>query len=144
MFKKEKEEIIVHEGRKLKVVEVIEEGKSQEEVAFERWSNETYCLKAVEEDGYALQYVKEQTENICLKAVEEDGDALRYVKEQTENVCLKAVEEDGYALQYVKDQTENVCLKAVEKNGDALQYVKEQKTFLKILKRGESVNSSHN
>ena len=36
-------------------------------------------LKAVESDGYALQYVKDQTEAVCLKAVERNGDALRYV-----------------------------------------------------------------
>jgi hypothetical protein len=28
-------------------------------------------------------YVKEQTPEVCLKAVEADGYALRYVKEQT-------------------------------------------------------------
>ena len=56
---------------------------------------------AVERYGYALRYVKEQTEPICLKAVERNGYALRYVKEQTEPICLKAVESDGYALQYV-------------------------------------------
>jgi hypothetical protein len=55
----------------------------------------------VESDGYALQYVKDQTEPVCLKAVESDGSALQYVKDQTEPVCLKAVESDGYALQYV-------------------------------------------
>ncbi|MFA5391993.1 MAG: hypothetical protein WC331_11310 [Candidatus Omnitrophota bacterium] len=27
---------------------------------FKQWSNETYCLKAVENDGDALRYVKEQ------------------------------------------------------------------------------------
>ena len=37
------------------------------------------AIKAVESDGYALRYVKEQTEPICLKAVERNGDALRYV-----------------------------------------------------------------
>ena len=37
----------------------------------------------------------------AMKAVESDGDALRYVKDQTEAVCLKAVESNGYALQYV-------------------------------------------
>ena len=37
----------------------------------------------------------------ALKAVESDGDALRYVKDQSEAVCLKAVESDGYALRYV-------------------------------------------
>ena len=39
----------------------------------------TAALKAVESDGYALRYVKDQTEPICLKAVERNGDALRYV-----------------------------------------------------------------
>jgi len=37
------------------------------------------CIKAVEQDGYALQYVKDQTEAVCIKAVEQDGDALRFV-----------------------------------------------------------------
>lgn len=37
------------------------------------------ALKAVESDGDALQYVKDQSEAICLKAVENYGDALRYV-----------------------------------------------------------------
>ncbi len=68
----------------------------------------------------------------ALKAVERNGYALRYVKDQTEAVCLKAVEADGYALQYVKDQTEAVCLKAVERNGDALQYVLEKKLFFAV------------
>jgi len=72
------------------------------------------------------------TVDAALKAVESDGDALRYVKEQTEAVCLKAVERNGYALQYVKEQTEAVCLKAVERNGYALQYVKELRLFMSI------------
>ena len=59
------------------------------------------ALKAVERNGYALQYVKDQTPDICLKAVEVDGDALRYVKDQTPDICLKAVERNGYALRFV-------------------------------------------
>ena len=42
-------------------------------------TNEQDALKAVESDGYALRYVKEQSEAVCLKAVESDGDALQYV-----------------------------------------------------------------
>ena len=41
----------------------------------------------------------------ALKAVERNGYALQYVRDQTEAVCLKAVEANGYALQYVKDQS---------------------------------------
>ena len=43
----------------------------------------TEALKAVEADGDALMYVKEQTPEVCLKAVERNGDALMFVKEQT-------------------------------------------------------------
>ena len=46
------------------------------------------ALKAVESDGYALQYVKDQTPDVCLKAVESDGYALRYVD-------IDTFEEDG-------------------------------------------------
>ena len=41
------------------------------------------ALEAVKRDGYALMYVKEQTEAIALEAVKRNGYALRYVKEQT-------------------------------------------------------------
>ena len=40
------------------------------------------ALKAVERNGYALRYVKEQTEAVCLKAVKRNGNALRYVKDK--------------------------------------------------------------
>ena len=40
------------------------------------------ALTAVERNGYALQYIKEQTEAVCLKAVKQNGDALRYVKDK--------------------------------------------------------------
>ena len=57
--------------------------KSKYELEFEQWSDEKYCLKAVENDGYALRYVREQTEAVCLKAVENAGYALQYVKKLT-------------------------------------------------------------
>ncbi len=81
------------------------------------------ALEAVKEDGFALLYVKEQTEAICLEAVKKNGYALQYVNEQTEAICLEAVKQNGYALQYVNEQTEAICLEAVKKNGDALRYV---------------------
>jgi len=64
------------------------------------WSKEE-SLEAVKRNGYALRYVKDQTEAVCLEAVKRNGYALQYVKDQTEAVCLEAVKQDGYALQYV-------------------------------------------
>ena len=37
------------------------------------------ALAAVNNDGYALQYVKDQTPDVVLAAVTSNGDALRYV-----------------------------------------------------------------
>jgi hypothetical protein len=72
----------------------------------------------------------------ALKAVEYDGYALQYVPAEfiTEAVALKAVESNGYALQYVPAElrTEAVVLKAVESNGSALQYVFDLEMFKKI------------
>ena len=35
--------------------------------------------RAVKRNGYALQYVSQQTEAVCLEAVKQNGDALQYV-----------------------------------------------------------------
>ena len=37
------------------------------------------ALAAVQDDGYALRYVKDQTEAVALAAVSRNGDALQYV-----------------------------------------------------------------
>ena len=107
------------------------------------------AIRAVEDDGYALQYVPDElkSEAVCAKAVERNGDALRYVPDElkSEAVCAKAVENDGYALQYVPDElkSEAVCAKAVERNGDALQYVFEKSLFVRIAaKFGIRINIS--
>ena len=83
-------------------------------------------MKAVKEDGLALEHVKEQTHEICLEAVKENGHALEYVKEQTYEICLEAVKQNGYALEYVKEQTFEICLEAIKETGYALKCVKEQ------------------
>ncbi len=49
----------------------------------EDWNDPKYCLEAVKEDGYNLEYVINQTPEICLEAVKINGNALQYVKEQT-------------------------------------------------------------
>jgi hypothetical protein len=46
--------------------------------------------------------------NICIKAVKQDGFALQYVKEQTEKICIQAIKRNGLALQFVKEQTETL------------------------------------
>ena len=69
------------------------------------WNNPKYCLEAVKQNGYALEYVKEQTPEICLEAVKQNGLALEDVKEQTIDICLQAVKQKGRAFRFVKNQT---------------------------------------
>ena len=76
--------------------------KKKEIIRFD-YDNPEECLEAVKQNGWALQFVKEQTEEICLEAVKQNGWALQFVKEQTEEICLAAVKQDGMALEYVKD-----------------------------------------
>ena len=56
--------------------------KSDDELFFEKWSNEKYCIEAVKQYGDALQYVREQSEAICTEAVKQNGYALQYVRER--------------------------------------------------------------
>ena len=79
---KVKKEIIVQNGISYEVIRIVSKSKSKEEIEFEQWSDVKFCLEAVKKDGYALQYVKEQTDTICLEAVKNNGYALQYVKEK--------------------------------------------------------------
>ena len=99
-------------------------------VAIEDYLTPEICLAAVQQDGMALEYVKEQTPEICLAAVQKNEWALEYVKDQTPEICLAAVQQNGFVLKYVKEQTPEICLAAVKQTGDALGYVKEQTSEL--------------
>jgi len=90
------------------------------------YNNPELCKLAVQKNGYALHYVKEQTPELCKLAVQHYGLALRYVNEQTPELCKLAVQQNGLALQYVKEQTPEICKLAVQEDGLAIKYVKEQ------------------
>lgn len=87
------------------------------------WENEEFCMRAIEDYWWALEYIKNQTEEMCIKAVKKDGYVLKYVQNQTETVVLEGMKQNGIALKYVRNQTEAICLQAVKQNGMALQHV---------------------
>jgi hypothetical protein len=47
------------------------------------------AMEAVKNNGYALQYVKKQTEAVRLEAAKNNGDALQYVKKSVFIVSAK-------------------------------------------------------
>ena len=90
-------------------------------------------INKVQHNGYALEYIKEQTPELCMAAVTQTRLALRFVKEQTLELCMAAVSKNGYALKYVKEQTLEICMAAVKQNEFALDYVNSEfiRFFLK-------------
>ncbi len=48
--------------------------------------------------------MSDQTHELCMAAVQQDGWALQYVKEQTPELCMAAVKQNGYALEYVRPE----------------------------------------
>jgi hypothetical protein len=119
-----KDSKIVDMGDKLKTDKFILKNKRT------IWDNEEICKLAVQQIGYLLCYVIEQTNEICKLAVQQYGYALRYVKPEliTEEICKLAVKENGLSLCYVKKElmNEEICKLAVNQNGLALHYVKKE------------------
>ena len=89
------------------------------------WWDATFTKNIVQKNGYALKFIKEQTEEMCRLAVQQHGYALKFIKEQTEEMCRLAVQQNGYALKFIKEQTEEMCRLAVQQDGNALLNVKE-------------------
>jgi hypothetical protein len=58
-----------------------------------------------------------------MAAVNQNGRALKYVKDQAEGICIAAVNQNGRALEYVKDQTPAICMAAINQNNGAEEYV---------------------
>ncbi len=61
-------------------------------------------MVAVKQDGYALQWVKEQTPGLCLAAVQQNSFALMFVKERTPEICKAAENQISNTVQYVSDK----------------------------------------
>ena len=72
----------------------------------ECWTNNNFCKIAIQQNGLALQFVKEQTDELCKLVVQQNGYDLRYVNEQTEELCKLAVQQNGSALRHVNNQTD--------------------------------------
>ena len=73
-----------------------------------KYFTEKEAFEAVKQNGYALAYVKEQTEAICIEAVKQNGDALRYVNESLFIVAPKELTMEelaallGYEVKIIK------------------------------------------
>jgi hypothetical protein len=113
------------------------------------WNDYDFCLQAVAQEAYALQYVKltmPEMVKICLEAVKHDCDkfkyykrsnmpyrslitkhSIQYLKSEIPELCLAILGQDGLGLEYVTEQTKELCLTAVKQNGRALEFIDTKK-----------------
>ena len=80
-------------------------------------------LAAVEQNGFAIKYIKNPSEQMQLSAVKQDGWAIRYINSPSEQVQLAAVRQNSWAIRYINNPSEQVQLAAVEHAGQAIQYI---------------------
>ena len=76
-------------------------------------------------DEGPLSVMREEQIQKDLEMVQQEGWALEYVKEQTPEICMAAVQRNAYALLYVKEQTPELCAEAVKNDPDAWEFVDE-------------------
>ena len=58
--------------------------------------NPEICMAAVQQDGRAIQWVKDQTPKICVAAVRQNGEALKWIGKQAfEETSEGSFEKDG-------------------------------------------------
>lgn len=78
-------------------------------------SDET-IVKAVTQDGLAIQFAPQITHNICMIAARQNGLCLPFIPNPPESVCLAAVSQNGFALQFVHNQSLKMCEAAFLQN----------------------------
>lgn len=88
------------------------------------------CLYAVKNNGIAIKFIHEKfkTYNICFNAVNEDAFALLFIKNQNYKICFHAVSQNGLILEYVHPKLHSYELYniAVSNNGISLKHVLNQ------------------
>jgi len=89
-------------------------------------------VETLKQDGYALQFIEEQTPELCMIAVKQDGRALEYVKNKTLELCMMAVKQDSRALQFIPKQAPELCMKTIKEDASVFYFVENQTNELCI------------
>ncbi len=90
------------------------------------------CLRAVKQNGLALQFINDKfkEEHLCFVAVYQNGLALQFVSDEckTYDICYIACKENGLALQFISDKIKKsnpreLFKRAVEQNYRVIEFV---------------------
>jgi len=93
--------------------------------------SETDQLAAVNNFGYAIEYIQKPSEKVQLAAVNKNGTAIEYIFDKgiipSEDVQLAAVNKEGYAIYFIIKNgivpSEKVQLAAVNEDSNAIYFI---------------------
>ncbi len=87
---------------------------------------------AVQYAGYSLYYIENPTEEAQKLAVQQNGTTIRLVKNPSEEVQKLAVSNTGLAIQFIENPSEEVQKLAVQQRGDAIEFIKNPSEELQV------------
>jgi len=63
--------------------------------------NESECLKAVKENGWSVQFIKNPSEEMQLLAVKQYAYSIRYIKNPSEELQKLAIKQSKYDIKVI-------------------------------------------
>ena len=76
--------------------------------------SEEVQLKAVKNNGFSIQFIKDPSEEFQLAAVKNNGLSIEFIKDPSEEIKIAAVKNHGWSIQYIKNPSKEVQLAAVK------------------------------
>jgi hypothetical protein len=64
----------------------------------------TVELRAVRQDGMALEFCKNKDETLCLEAITQNPLAIQFAEHQSDKLCIQALKGDSQSLGLVKSR----------------------------------------
>ena len=104
-----------------------------EKYQFSKEQEETFQLKTVKEDGYAIQFINNPSEQVQLEAVKQNGYVIYYINNPSEEVQLEAIRQDGTTIQYIDNPSEQLQLEALKENVRAIKYIDNPSSYIKSI-----------
>jgi len=98
--------------------------KKDENIAQFLDKDESFWEKAIIENPYVIQFVKDQTKKLRFLAVKKYGMLLEHISEQEEVLCQIAISNEPFSLMFIKEQTVDLCLLALELDNSSFKEVR--------------------
>jgi len=82
-----------------------------------------FLRAAVVIDPFVIRFVSNQSYDLRLRAVRQNGLALEYVNVPTEEIEIAAMRQNGMAIKFIKNPSRDVQMAAIKQNMNAYKLI---------------------